>query len=264
MKLKTRIVFFCLLILPSVGLIAQPGVVNLLDSEGRRTGKWIKYYDNGKLWYEGNFLEGKPVGLMKRYYRGGFLQAEIKFLPADHVSYARLFYEDGNLAAEGKYISEKKDSTWQFYSFYNKRLAIREDYLNGVRHGRSEKYYDNGGISEITEWLNGKKHGDWLQYYENGQVRLKCTHRDDLREGSFEAFSFDGKPTITGSYAKGLMDGSWTYYGEGDSVMVFEYMNGVMLPNPEYDKLVDEFSRKVDESVGAFPESAPDGLLSPE
>jgi antitoxin component YwqK of YwqJK toxin-antitoxin module len=53
---------------------AQDSGVNKLDANGKKTGVWKKYYENGKLWYEGSFKDGKPIGFMKRYYPGGIVQ----------------------------------------------------------------------------------------------------------------------------------------------------------------------------------------------
>jgi len=61
---------------------------------GERQGVWKHYYlSNGKLRFEGNYIEGQPEGKHKYYY------------------------ENGKLRAEGKYAAGKKDGEWT-YMFY--------------------------------------------------------------------------------------------------------------------------------------------------
>ncbi len=74
---KFLLVFF--LSFFSLFTLAQEKSLNQLDLQGRKTGLWKTYYDNGKLQYESRFENGYPVGTMKRYYPGGILKAELNF-----------------------------------------------------------------------------------------------------------------------------------------------------------------------------------------
>ncbi len=237
-------------------IYGQDTVFNSVNTEGQKTGYWKKYYDNGKLRYEGRFEKDKPVGLMRKYYKGGLPQAIMNFGDNGNTAHAKLFYENGKIAAEGNYVNNVKDSTWLFYSFYNGRMAIMEDYSHGLKNGISLKYYDNGNVSEKTEWKKDIKDGVWEQYYENGVLRLRATYKNNLRDGLFETFSAEGKPSVKGLYKEGVMDGKWEYYKDnGDHDFEAEYIEGKMLPNEELEKRQEEFSRKIEENVGEFPES---------
>ncbi len=220
----------------------------------RDTGKSITI--TGKSVTKGRFANDQPVGLMHKYYKGGLPQAVIRFSPDGNTSHAVLYYENGKIAAEGNYIGENKDSTWLFYSFYNGRLAIKEDYDNGEKDGLSLKYYDNGQVSEKTGWKDNRKDGIWEQYYENGELRMRSAHKDGRRDGLFETFTADGKPSVRGYYKNGVMDGTWQYYKDnGDPDFTAEYVNGKMLPNKEYEKRQNEFSKKIEEKSHEIPDS---------
>ncbi len=243
-----------LLFIPVLGF-AQEVKINKLDDQGRKTGIWKKYYENGKLLYEGNFHQGKPIGKLKRYYNGGVLKAEMNFCPDGINSYVKLYYENRFLAAEGKYVRQLKDSTWNYYSFYNKRLTIKESYVKGKKNGLSIKYYDDGTVAEKMLWVNDVMQGEWEQFYENGQLRLKCYNVEGVRDGEFSSFNRDGTKSIHGNYIMGTMDGLWEYYKEGNIVDVkVEYVDGKMLPNAELEKRQKEFSKMIEESIGKYPE----------
>ncbi len=254
-----------LAILPAIliytSIFAQEMPINKFDREGKKTGLWENYYESGKIKSHGSFKQGHPVGEMLKYYPGGILQASMIFDESGRISYVKLFYETGNLAAEGKYIDQLKDSTWNYYSAYDKRMALRESMLAGKKNGPGYKYYAGGKTSEYLEWKDDMKHGKWEQYYENGQVRLTGNYSADLLDGSFQCYNPDGSFSIKGSYQAGAMDGTWIYYDEkGEQDMVVEYKDGIMLPNEEMDRRIEEFSKKVKDAIGNLDESEIDGM----
>jgi len=230
--------------------------INQHDQSGKKTGLWETYHDNGKIKSRGTFLDGHPVGELLKYYPGGILQASMIFNETGSTSYVKMYYETGNLAAEGKYINQKKDSVWNYYSTYDKRKAMSETFMMGKKHGPSYKYYQGEKPSEFHEWQNDQKNGKWEQYFENGMVRLTGNYLADTLNGSFVSYNPDGSISISGSYTGGTMDGKWTYFTEeGEIEMVVEYKEGIMQPNPEMDKRIEEFSKKVKDAIGNLDET---------
>ncbi len=57
-----------------------------------RNGRWVYYYENGKVWSEGFFKAGKNEGLRSTYF------------------------ENGNKRYEGNYKSDLRVGIWKFYS----------------------------------------------------------------------------------------------------------------------------------------------------
>jgi antitoxin component YwqK of YwqJK toxin-antitoxin module len=49
--------------------------INQTDSTGLKHGLWKWYYANGKLLYEGEYLNGKYHGLWKKYNLDGTLKS---------------------------------------------------------------------------------------------------------------------------------------------------------------------------------------------
>lgn len=250
-----KLFFFISLFFYVQVITAQDTIFNAVDLNGQKTGFWKSYYENGRLRYRGYFLNGTPVGEMVKYYPDGLVQAKMNFDPSGKISYVKLFNEQGKLVAEGKYFDKLKDSTWNYYSPDHGKLILSESFLHGKKNGISYKYYQNGKISELIEWNNDSEFGKWEQYYENGDLRLKCAHSEGKRSGIFQSF-YPGKIiSISGEYKNGLMNGKWTYFNEkGEFDLSIEYIDGLMLPNKEYDKRAYEFSRKVEEAIGNFKE----------
>lgn len=233
------------------GISAQEKAPNQLDKAGKKTGVWESYYDNGKVKSHGTFIDGHPIGELLKYYPGGILQAQMLFDGSGKTSYVKVYYEAGHLASEGKYIDQLKDSVWNYFSTYDKRKALTETYLMGKKSGESLKFYADGKVSELLNWKNDLKDGKWEQYYENGQIRLTGNYLNGMLDGNYICYNPDGSISITGAYKAGSMDGKWTYFNEDGALdMTVEYVNGQMLPNPEMDKRIEEFSKKVKDSIG--------------
>ena len=248
------------ILLSTVCASGQEGETNRLDGNGQKTGVWKKYYDNGNLMYEGNFENGQPVGMFIRYYEGGIKKAEMDFRSGGKISYARLYYENGDLAAVGKYEGQLKDSIWDYYSFYNRRLALTEGYRMGKKYGFSIKYYDDGKVAEKLEYKDDIMHGTWEQYFENGIPRLICRNVDGKMNGAFVSFNPDSTYSITGTFDMGKMIEKWTYYTENNEIdIVLEYVDGVMIPNPEFEARQKEFSKLLENRTRPMDE--PDSVF---
>ena len=255
MTFKRIMLYFIFLFLYQ-GIFAQDVPLNQYDQNGKKTGVWEGYYENGKIKSRGIFLQGHPAGELLKYYPGGILQACMNFDESGRTSYVKMYYESGNLAAEGKYIDQLKDSVWNYFSDYDKRKAVSETFMMGIKHGDSYKYYSGGKTSEHQEWQNNQKHGKWEQYFENGQIRITGLYVSGLLNGKFICYNYDGSLSITGNYSNGVMDGNWTYYNEtGELDLAVEYKEGKMLPNAEMDKRNEEFSKKVKDIIGDIDES---------
>jgi len=80
--------------------------------KNERNGRWIYYYENGKVWSEGYFVNGKSEGLRITYF------------------------ENGNKRYEGSYKNDLRTGIWKFYTEdgkpaeeidYGKGTAVEEE-----------------------------------------------------------------------------------------------------------------------------------------
>lgn len=49
---------------------------NQLNFNNLREGYWERYWDNGDLYYKGNYINGKRVGYWEIYYKRGKLNSK--------------------------------------------------------------------------------------------------------------------------------------------------------------------------------------------
>jgi len=259
------LLIFLVLLTGSVLLRAQTDTVfNQTDAKNFKQGYWKKPYPNGKLMYKGFFRDNKPVGEMQRYYESGALKALLLYDDKGEYARAKMFYEDGQLAAEGWYYNSMKDSTWNYYSYYDHILTARETYIKGKKNGPEMHYYGNGNLSERIIWENDVKNGNWEQYFGNDVLKLKGNYLSGKLEGAFIVNYNNGKAYLNGNYVNDMRQGKWTFYKEDGTIdMAVEYMNG---KTPDEEKLNDrqqEIFRMIDENEGKFEEPNETNFLTP-
>ena len=99
---------------------------------GERNGKGKEYNNNGKLIFEGEYLNGKRNGKGKDY---------------DY---------DGCLEFEGEYLNGKRNGKGKEYK--SGKLIFEGEYLNGEKwNGKGKEYNNNGKLIFEGEFLNGKR-----------------------------------------------------------------------------------------------------------
>lgn len=252
MQLDVKNIFLVIVLMLSIKVTSQTN--NQTDEKGLKQGYWKTNWDNGQLKYEGTFKDGKPIGTMKRYFDNGALKAELNFLNSSKT-YARLYYDNGVLAAEGIYIDNQKDSTWCYYSYYSKALKMKENYLMGQKEGVTIRFFDEGQKAEVTMWKKNQKHGEWYQYYPDGTKHLEANFENDKRVGLFQTFYPNGKTETSGEFVNDLMDGEWKYFlPDGKEELKIIYKNGIALNKEELEKKNAELFRSIELSKGKIPE----------
>lgn len=239
-------------------------VFNRTDARNFKQGWWKKSYPNGKLMYKGYFKDNKPVGLMRRFYETGEPKAELMYDNKSEYAHARILYADGQLAAEGWYYNSLKDSSWCYYSFYDKSLTAREVFKKGIRTGLMQHFYTNGNLSEKLSWVNNKKEGPWEQYFSNKILKLKAAYHEDKLQGDFLVNFENGKPYVKGTYQNDLRDGKWIFYKEDGGVdMELVYKQGNTSNENKLNEKQQELFRMIDENQGKFEEPDETNFLAP-
>ena len=208
--LSTLIIFLWL----SISVVAQ--MVNQVNSSGEKEGSWVKYFDNNRVKYEGQFHLGKPIGKFTYYYKEGGVKAVSDFSDDGIVVKNITYYKNGLLMAEGEFVNQKKNGLWKYYlKQKNNPLISTETYLNGELDGESVTYYpETGNRTEVVSYKNGKKDGELLKYFPDGTLMTKSYYKDGLPDGSFVHYHIDGKIQIEGNYSKGIQIGEWKYFDD--------------------------------------------------
>lgn len=206
-------VFFTLFF--SANAIAQK--INQLNSEGKRVGVWRKFYDNGKIRYQGQFENGKEVGVFKFYKNIASTQPAIvkEFLPNSNKASVKFYDSNGKLKSAGEMIGKNRVGKWMYYFSDGKPLS-EELYTNGKLNGLLKNYYPNGKTTEETIYKNGKKHGVSKIYANDGVLIEEVNYSYGKLNGQAKYFDLKGNLTEKGTYANGRRSSDWEYYSNGE------------------------------------------------
>lgn len=212
--MKVLKIVIAILFAHSFTMVAQD--INQVNGSGEKTGSWVKYFDNGKVKYEGQFHKGKPMGEFTYYYKKGSVKATSAFSKDGTIAHNVTYYENGSKMAEGKYFNQKKDSVWRYYlDEDNNPLVSTETYVSGALNGESVTYYpDSGEPAEILILKDGIKDGKLIKYFPDGALMTESFYKDGLPEGKFIHYHPDGKIQIEGRYYNGVQAGEWKYFDE--------------------------------------------------
>jgi antitoxin component YwqK of YwqJK toxin-antitoxin module len=112
--------------------------VNRLDEEGRRTGKWVSWWDEEEKvpMSRARFRDGREVGVSKEYHYNGKLR--LKFRYARHRIRVKYYSQERKLEQKGWSVIEYNEADTHYYwhgkwKFYDARHRIQR-----------VSYYSNG------------------------------------------------------------------------------------------------------------------------
>lgn len=192
---------------------------------------------------------------MRRYYESGGLKGVMIFDGSKDMSRSTLYYENGELAARGNYIGTEKDSTWEYYSYYDHSIKARETYSQGMRNGFAYHYYPDGTISEKMEWKDNMKHGKWEKYYSNQAVMIRGIYKEDKLNGPFRVTNENGELSVQGTFLNNLRHDKWVFYKEDGTIdLEVMYTHGKPAREDILTEKQKEILKMVDDNQGKYDE----------
>ena len=166
--------------------------------DNKPNGKGIKYYSNGNILYEGNFINGKFDGKGKYYYDNGmYFIGEYK----NGLRHGKgiQYYSNGNIKYEGDWLNDKFEGKGK-YIWENGEYYIGQE-KNGLRHGKGIEYYSNGKLRYKGNFVNDEKNGIGHYIIESGEYYI----------GQFKNNFKYGKGTLYLPNGKIKQEGKWFY-----------------------------------------------------
>ena len=224
----------------SFSIFAQNEPVNRMDSQGRKQGLWKKVDDQGKLVYEGRFVNNVPTGEFRYYHETGELKSISNFLNGVHKVKTTMFHPNGNSASEGIFVDQIKDGEWKYWDTDGTLIAV-ENYKLGVKEGMWATYCaGTGTLLQEEHYLDGKLHGVCKSYFTDGNPSNLITYVNGKRNGLSESYLTDKKVATHGHYHNNRKTGIWEYYSQnGHLRKTIEYQNDRAI------KIYLHFARKV-------------------
>ncbi len=206
---------------------------NQLDSNGKKTGSWMKEYSNGNTRYTGQFLNDREVGVFKFYsefysnhplivktYKKGTSNCKVEF-----------YTSTGDMESQGELTGKIRTGNWLYYDTVTKNVILEENYVNGALSGEKRIFYPDGVLTEVSHYHKGKLHGESLRYTDRGKLIAKVPYQNGLIHGKIFYYHNTGVIRETGFYEDGKRVGRWEFYIEG-VLAGFEEPNKKVIKKP--------------------------------
>jgi len=168
-------------------------------SNDKMHGKGILYYKDGKIEYDGNFINGKREGKGKYIWEDG--------------SYYIGQWSNNNM--NGKGTAYNKDDTIQYEG----------DFVNGKKEGYGKFIYEDG-LYYIGKWLNDKRNGKGKLYNKDGIIEYEGDFVNDKMEGYGKYFIFDAGYYIGQMLNNSLNGKGKLYRNDGTIIYEGDFVNG--------------------------------------
>jgi antitoxin component YwqK of YwqJK toxin-antitoxin module len=92
------------------------------------------------------------------------------------------------------YLDNKPFSGYRKELYENKQVGFIGSYLNGMQHGITLTYFDNGKLKDSRAYKLNKSFGKHYGYWENGNQKFEFYYLNDKREGANKQWYVTGKP----------------------------------------------------------------------
>ncbi|MBW1811352.1 MAG: hypothetical protein JRJ19_09270 [Deltaproteobacteria bacterium] len=202
--------------------------------DGKRSGKWTWWHENGKEKKQGEYKDGAKSGPWLEWHKNG-KQALESFYQAGHLHGAwKTWAFKGGLTSEGTYQQGKIARTWTFWSEGGKELAKNE--LGEEGTGSWKKFSALGRLLEEGKYKAGKKDGKWKEYPGARDEYGEGNYKDGIRVGKWMGWGtmLDKKNKKKKTkvkekfYKNGKLHGKSTKWRNGKLSSVYNYKDGQM------------------------------------
>ncbi|WP_152287769.1 toxin-antitoxin system YwqK family antitoxin [Flavicella marina] len=213
--------------------ISAQSPVNRFDSNGLRTGVWMKKYSNGNIRYQGQFENGKEVGVFKFYsefYSNHPLIIKT-YLEGSSICDVQFFTKTGVKESEGRMQDKNRIGVWKYYDTSGKNILLEETYKNGELSGVRKVFYPDGSLTQVSHYKKNLLDGESLRYTDKGKLISRVPYKEGQIHGKVFYYHNDGVIRETGFYDMGKRVGRWEFYIDGE-------LAGVEEPNKKKEKPV--------------------------
>lgn len=189
---------------------------------GLLNGEYIHYHGNGQVFKRYNYNNGNELDY-EVYFGNGQLNIQQEFPNGIYRQYT----ETGLLVKTYQLKNGERDGLFVTYFNPSGREKYKLSYKEGIRNGEEIYYYNNEENSVKTRgnWLNGKKDGVWEKIDMDGKYIEIESYKKGLRDGKFETFS-NGEIFTRTFYKNDLLDGPVEFYHYSGNNRYKSYKSG--------------------------------------
>ncbi len=123
-------------------------------AEGKRTGTWKLYFENGTLKKQATYQNDKENGEEIFWFANGNLEKKGNYVDGKLNGKYEWYFENGQKKQEGFFVNGREDSTWNEW-FENGRKKMVGHFSNFEKNGNWTWWNENGNITTSKNYVNG-------------------------------------------------------------------------------------------------------------
>ena len=159
-------------------LIYRGDIAFSFDTDEPITGKVIQNYDDGKIKFQGEYLEGLKIGEWTEFFEDGNKKAIRNFSIGKKDGFFEIFFNDGKTKLRGEYLGGKENGEWAEHREDGKLIYVG-NYKVGELDGRWQNFHDNGRLYSMGFYVDGLKEGLWEYFDKMGVLITTKTFEND-------------------------------------------------------------------------------------
>ena len=149
--------------------------------------RYYEYYDNNQVKLSGVIKDGMRQGEWLELFEDGTKKFKLTYIDGKKQGLSIVWYYTGldseeRILSQGNYLNDLKEGYHQFW-YQNGQLKIKGEYKKGKEEGLWCSWYENGEKMTEINFVNGIKQGGMKMWFSNGQIH---------REGSYENNKLNG------------------------------------------------------------------------
>ena len=194
----------------------QKKCLQISFSEGKRHGPVISWLPNGKTYQQAAYNYGVPVGDFFEADKNGELKLTGTYIDGRRLVTMTTYHDQK---------TQKQKKTEELYlaattvektpdEFWNLQFADYTTVGDGMRHGPSKAWYENGSQRHEGLYDMGKKSGTFTFWHANGQVAVTGDYQSDLPHGLWVYWHEMGQKAAIGKYQEGVLLGKWRWWDD--------------------------------------------------
>jgi antitoxin component YwqK of YwqJK toxin-antitoxin module len=174
------------------GELMETGMIK----DGMRTGRWQKFYVDGKKQEEGEFKNGM-------YYLVSAWTPEGQQTVTNGNGSLDYFYENGAVSSSGKFQGGLRTGQWVEYYPDDNKVMAETNYVQGKAAGPYNAYFPDGSSNLTGQFKDGQRDGQWTWYVQNGKIESVVSFVAGKKNGNQVFYNSVGKVIKTETYRNG-------------------------------------------------------------
>jgi antitoxin component YwqK of YwqJK toxin-antitoxin module len=182
---------------------------------GKRNGTVTTWLPNGKIYRQGNYVNGVPVGdVLETDAKSGELKRVATYVEGRKIVTKTAHHKRGKQKKSEEMFLAATTVEKSADDFWSMKFAEYGSEGEDLRHGPAKAWFENGNVQSEGFYDYDKKDGTFTFWYANGQVAVSGEYDNDAPVGTWVWWHENGQKAAIGKYENGALVGQWRWWND--------------------------------------------------